>query len=821
MPYLYATTALGVHATPARRVLVPCAHDEPPLRLAVYDDAVAHADAFSANTPEEAALLGRRFGIGRRVGVMGVGVEPPAPADPERFRAAFGISGDYVVCVSRVDPAKGVHLLARRFGLMRRRLGDVTLVLIGPVHEPVPPTPGVVVCGFVDEAVERDAIAGARALILPSAYESLSIATLEAWLHGRPTVVNAGSDVLVGQTRRSGGGLWFRDAATLEAALLRLLRDPALGDRLGASGRAWTREHGRLGARPRGLARAARPPRLTRRRARRPGTLHGMSEPTLVEVFLDVSCPWCHGGLSTARRVLDEVAADPALPRTAHRLRFIRLHPFGDPAGYTRAQLIAGWQSTPEEVAEHLAELAAFAASVGVRIDDDAYGYVWTRSRRTGCSRSCAMTRARTCRTRGASRAPSGAPATCTACARTCTPTCAVPSRSPGSSCPSGSGRARPSARRASRGDPRRPRARARGRPRRRAAPRRERPHRPGLAADRRGARRPARRAPRRRWWLTARSSSATACARSSGTCAPGAGARGRRGVARVRRRPAGVRRRDRRLRPVAARAGVPRAAGDPRRRRRAALAEIVRVAGEVFAVPPERIATKERRRQSGEDRYGRMDDRGERLVVTEGGLRFEVNLFHYLDTGLFLDHRPTRARLRELAQGRDVLNLFCYTASATVYAAAGGARTTTSVNLSSTYLEWAARDLALNGLDGLAHELVAADVAGFLRDDRARYDLVFVDPPTFSNSKRAADFDVQRHHVDLLRSCAARLAPDGLIVFSTNYRRFVLDEAALPELAVRDVTRQSIPPTRAERAHPPLLRAAPALRAGGAELIR
>ncbi len=101
-----------------------------------------------------------------------------------------------------------------------------------------------------------------------------------------------------------------------------------------------------------------------------------MSEPTLVEVFLDVSCPWCHGGLSTARRVLDEVAADPALPRTAHRLRFIRLHPFGDPAGYTRAQLIAGWQSTPEEVAEHLAELAAFAASVGVRIDDDAYGYV-------------------------------------------------------------------------------------------------------------------------------------------------------------------------------------------------------------------------------------------------------------------------------------------------------------------------------------------------------------------------------------------------------------------------------------------------------------
>lgn len=101
-----------------------------------------------------------------------------------------------------------------------------------------------------------------------------------------------------------------------------------------------------------------------------------MAEPTLIEVFLDVSCPWCHGGLVTARRILDEVAADPTLPRTRHRLRFIRLHPFGDPAGYTRAALIAGWAIPPEEVAAHLAELADFAASVGVRIDDDAYGYV-------------------------------------------------------------------------------------------------------------------------------------------------------------------------------------------------------------------------------------------------------------------------------------------------------------------------------------------------------------------------------------------------------------------------------------------------------------
>jgi 23S rRNA (guanine2445-N2)-methyltransferase / 23S rRNA (guanine2069-N7)-methyltransferase len=233
----------------------------------------------------------------------------------------------------------------------------------------------------------------------------------------------------------------------------------------------------------------------------------------------------------------------------------------------------------------------------------------------------------------------------------------------------------------------------------------------------------------------------------------------------------------------------------DPERARRR-LGEIVRVCMEVFAVPRERIALKTRRPQSRTEQYRRQDERGEWLEVGEGGLRFLVNLHDYLDTGLFLDHRPTRARLRELAHGKRFLNLFCYTGAATVYAAAGGARSTTSVDLSATYLQWAERNLALNGFSGAAHRLVQADVVEWLTHDNGQYDLIFIDPPTFSNSKRAEDFDVQRDHVRVLTLCAQRLAPGGMIVFSNNNRRFKIDHDALGEarLDARDVGKASIP---------------------------
>ncbi len=188
------------------------------------------------------------------------------------------------------------------------------------------------------------------------------------------------------------------------------------------------------------------------------------------------------------------------------------------------------------------------------------------------------------------------------------------------------------------------------------------------------------------------------------------------------------------------------------------------------------------------------MDERGEFLEVGEGGLKFLVNLRDYLDTGLFLDHRPLRARVREMSRGKRFLNLFCYTGSVSVYAAAGGAIETTSVDLSQTYLNWAARNLALNDFDESQHKLVWADAVGYLQSHSAMYDLIFVDPPTFSNSKRADDFDVQRDHGRLLTLCGERLLPDGTILFSNNFRRFKLDEMALSGFTIRDISASTIP---------------------------
>ncbi|HMM68214.1 MAG TPA: bifunctional 23S rRNA (guanine(2069)-N(7))-methyltransferase RlmK/23S rRNA (guanine(2445)-N(2))-methyltransferase RlmL, partial [Dokdonella sp.] len=225
-----------------------------------------------------------------------------------------------------------------------------------------------------------------------------------------------------------------------------------------------------------------------------------------------------------------------------------------------------------------------------------------------------------------------------------------------------------------------------------------------------------------------------------------------------------------------------------------ARLADLVRGAGAAFELPRERIAVKTRYKARGGGKYGRMAERAAFLVVEEGGLKFRVNLHDYLDTGLFLDHRPVRSRLREAARGTRFLNLFCYTATASVYAASGGARTTTSVDLSGTYLDWAEKNLALNGFGGDAHQLVQADCLQWLEHERGEYDLIFVDPPTFSNSKRAEDFDVQKEHGRLLGLCAERLAFGGLIVFSNNFRRFKLDPGVMDRFEVRDISAATIP---------------------------
>ena len=230
------------------------------------------------------------------------------------------------------------------------------------------------------------------------------------------------------------------------------------------------------------------------------------------------------------------------------------------------------------------------------------------------------------------------------------------------------------------------------------------------------------------------------------------------------------------------------------RERRREALA----VLPDVLAVPVSQVHSRVRKPQKGSEQYEKRDSKAERHVVREGGLKFWVNFRDYLDTGLFLDHRIVRGLLRQWAKGADFLNLFCYTGSATVYAAAGGARSSASIDLSNTYLDWAHENLLLNGFGDTKHELYRADCLQWLEEAEAsgpRFDLIFVDPPTFSNSKRMEGvLDVQRDHVGMIRRSLKLLRPSGRLVFSTNYTRFKLDAQALTDLSIDDISAQTIP---------------------------
>jgi 23S rRNA (cytosine1962-C5)-methyltransferase len=216
------------------------------------------------------------------------------------------------------------------------------------------------------------------------------------------------------------------------------------------------------------------------------------------------------------------------------------------------------------------------------------------------------------------------------------------------------------------------------------------------------------------------------------------------------------------------------------------------------LAVPRAQAVLKLRRRQHGRSQYERLDLGMPSFTVHEHGLRFEVNLGRYLDTGLFLDHRETRQQVREQARDRRFLNLFAYTGSFTVYAAAGGARQTVTVDMSRTYQAWTRRNLVHSGLqDDARHKLVQADVLGFLdrvAAARALFDLVVLDPPSFSNSKRMRDaFDVQRDHLALLRATARVLAPGGVLYFSNNRRGFRLDPAVSDLGEVEDISQQTL----------------------------
>jgi glycosyltransferase involved in cell wall biosynthesis len=241
--YLYATTADGLPLVADRAVLVPTMHDEPPLRLRIFDELFARARLCLFSTPEERELAEVRFGVpDTRARVVGAGVDEYPDADPSRFSAETGIERPYVLYHGRLDPSKGVPELIEFHAAYRaRRPEGPDLVLLGGGTADVPEGDGFHTLGFVPERVKHDAIAGAEVVVCPSPYESLSFSQLEAWSHGRPTLANAVSPVLVGQSRRSGGGLWYSDAEEYGAMLELLTAAKPLASAIGSQGRRYVR----------------------------------------------------------------------------------------------------------------------------------------------------------------------------------------------------------------------------------------------------------------------------------------------------------------------------------------------------------------------------------------------------------------------------------------------------------------------------------------------------------------------------------------------------------------------------------------------------
>ena len=226
-------------------------------------------------------------------------------------------------------------------------------------------------------------------------------------------------------------------------------------------------------------------------------------------------------------------------------------------------------------------------------------------------------------------------------------------------------------------------------------------------------------------------------------------------------------------------------------------LLNMIAAVAEVLDVPGENIVLKVRERKKGDSQYEKLSETKRTLLIREYGCCFIVNLWDYLDTGLFLDHRLARRMVGEMSPGRDVLNVFAYTGSASVYAAVNGARSVTTVDMSRTYLNWARENMKANGVKNPRNQFVQADCLKWIKTCGDRFDLIFADPPTFSNSRRMEEsFDVQRDHADLLRDLKRLLKPHGVIIFSNNKRNFHLDTAAVAALGLtfEDVSLKTLP---------------------------
>ena len=219
----------------------------------------------------------------------------------------------------------------------------------------------------------------------------------------------------------------------------------------------------------------------------------------------------------------------------------------------------------------------------------------------------------------------------------------------------------------------------------------------------------------------------------------------------------------------------------------------------EVLNINREQVFIKTRARQSGNDQYskqGSSEKRGKFYVARENGAYLYVNFTDYLDTGLFIDHRNMRARIKDNSRGKSVLNLFAYTCTASVHAALAGAKKVTSVDLSQNYLDWGKQNFALNGLNVSSnkYQFVAADIFEWIKGNTEQFDIIFIDPPTFSNSKKfQGTFDVQRDHAALINRAMNRLTSDGVLYFSNNFTRFELDEQLTERYDIIDITPQTI----------------------------
>lgn len=225
-------------------------------------------------------------------------------------------------------------------------------------------------------------------------------------------------------------------------------------------------------------------------------------------------------------------------------------------------------------------------------------------------------------------------------------------------------------------------------------------------------------------------------------------------------------------------------------------LPEVIDSIKNIFKIHDEKIHLKKRERQEGLQQYEKLDVTGQRITVKENQAEFYINLTDYLDTGLFLDHRPIRQIIMKEAKDKNFLNLFCYTGSVSVFAALGGARTT-SVDMSQTYLNWAMDNFVLNDIDMGSHKFIRSDVIEWLKEHRyqAKYDLIFLDPPTFSNSKKMEDFfEVEKDQNFLVHSCMQMLRPGGVLYFSNNKRKFKLDPELMEKYLIKDISEKTIP---------------------------